>query len=114
MHPSLIGSRPIWTSLLASDPKALSYVIQRSCEIKADIVGRDEREQGTVALLNLGHTFGHAVESATHYTRWLHGEAIGAGLLMAAAMSHEMWDGRGLPSGPPASVAGAGGAAGEN
>jgi 3-dehydroquinate synthase len=75
--------------LLAADPTALAYVVQRSCEIKAQIVGRDEREQGDRALLNLGHTFGHAVESATHYTRWLHGEAIGAGLLMAAAMSHE-------------------------
>jgi 3-dehydroquinate synthase len=75
--------------LLAADPQALAHVIRRSCEIKADIVGRDEREQGERALLNLGHTFGHAVESATHYTRWLHGEAIGAGLLMAAAMSHE-------------------------
>jgi 3-dehydroquinate synthase len=75
--------------LLAADPKALSYVIQRSCEIKAQIVGRDEREQGDRALLNLGHTFGHAVEAATHYTQWLHGEAIGAGLLMAATMSHE-------------------------
>ena len=75
--------------LLAADPKALSYVIERSCSIKAEIVGRDEREQGDRALLNLGHTFGHAVESATHYTRWLHGEAVGAGLLMAAAMSQE-------------------------
>lgn len=75
--------------LLAADPTALAHVIQRSCEIKAQIVGRDEREQGDRALLNLGHTFGHAVESATHYTRYLHGEAVGAGLLMAAAMSHE-------------------------
>ncbi len=76
-------------NLLAADPAALAYVIQRSCEIKAQIVGRDEREQGDRALLNLGHTFGHAVESATHYTQFLHGEAVGAGLLMAAAMSHE-------------------------
>lgn len=76
-------------ALLAADPTALAHVVRRSCEIKAQIVGRDEREQGDRALLNLGHTFGHAVESATHYTRWLHGEAIGAGLLMAAAMSHE-------------------------
>ena len=75
--------------LLASDPVALAHVVQRSCEIKAQIVGRDEREHGDRALLNLGHTFGHAVESATHYTQWLHGEAIGAGLLMAAAMSQE-------------------------
>jgi 3-dehydroquinate synthase len=75
--------------LLAADPAALAHVVKRSCEIKAQIVGRDEREHGDRALLNLGHTFGHAVESATHYTRWLHGEAIGAGLLMAAAMSQE-------------------------
>jgi 3-dehydroquinate synthase len=74
--------------LLAGDPTALAHVIHRSCEIKAEIVGRDEREQGERALLNLGHTFGHAIEAATAYTQWLHGEAIGAGLLMAAAMSH--------------------------
>jgi 3-dehydroquinate synthase len=76
-------------ALLAGDPTALAHVIHRSCAIKAEIVGRDERERGDRALLNLGHTFGHAIESATGYTRWLHGEAIGAGLLMAAAMSHE-------------------------
>jgi 3-dehydroquinate synthase len=75
--------------LLAGDPAALAHVIHRSCEIKAEIVGRDEREQGDRALLNLGHTFGHAVESATGYKQWLHGEAIGAGVLMAAAMSRE-------------------------
>lgn len=75
--------------LLAGDPAALAHVIRRSCEIKAEIVARDEREQGDRALLNLGHTFGHAIESATGYTQWLHGEAVGAGLLMAAAMSRE-------------------------
>jgi 3-dehydroquinate synthase len=75
--------------LLAGDSAALAHVIQRSCEIKAEIVGRDEREHGDRALLNLGHTFGHAIESATGYKEWLHGEAIGAGLLMAAAMSRE-------------------------
>jgi 3-dehydroquinate synthase len=75
--------------LLAGDQAALAHVIRRSCEIKAQIVGRDEREQGDRALLNLGHTFGHAVESATGYTEWLHGEAIGAGLVMAAGMSRE-------------------------
>jgi 3-dehydroquinate synthase len=75
--------------LLAHDAAALSHVIRRSCEIKAEIVGRDEREQGDRALLNLGHTFGHALESTTGYTRWLHGEAVGAGLLMAATMSRE-------------------------
>jgi 3-dehydroquinate synthase len=75
--------------LLAGDPGALTHAIHRSCAIKAEIVGRDEREEGDRALLNLGHTFGHAIEAATGYTQWLHGEAIGAGLLMAAAMSHE-------------------------
>lgn len=76
-------------ALLAGDATALTKVIRRSCEIKAEIVGRDEREQGDRALLNLGHTFGHAVESATGYQEWLHGEAIGAGLVMAACMSRE-------------------------
>lgn len=75
--------------LLSHDAEALTHVIRRSCEIKAEIVGRDEREQGDRALLNLGHTFGHALESTTGYTRWLHGEAVGAGLLMAATMSRE-------------------------
>ncbi|MGA9369256.1 MAG: 3-dehydroquinate synthase [Steroidobacteraceae bacterium] len=76
-------------ALLAGDAAALAHVIGRSCEIKAEIVGRDEREQGDRALLNLGHTFGHALESATGYKEWLHGEAIGAGLVMAACMSRE-------------------------
>src|SRR5256886_12240220 len=75
--------------LLAGAPAALAHVIRRSCEIKAAIVGRDEREVGERALLNLGHTFGHALESATGYKEWLHGEAVGAGLSMAAAMSRE-------------------------
>lgn len=75
--------------LLGGNPEALTHAIRRSCEIKAEIVGRDEREQGERALLNLGHTFGHAIESATGYGKWLHGEAVGAGMLMAAAMSRE-------------------------
>ena len=75
--------------LLAGAPAALAHVIRRSCEIKAAIVGRDEREVGERALLNLGHTFGHALESATGYEKWLHGEAVGAGLSMAAAMARE-------------------------
>jgi 3-dehydroquinate synthase len=73
--------------VLAGDAAALAHVIRRSCEIKAEIVGRDEREHGERALLNLGHTFGHAFESATFYKEWLHGEAVGAGVVMAAAMS---------------------------
>ena len=75
------------TELLAGDPAALAHVIRRSCEIKATVVERDERERGERALLNLGHTFGHAIESATAYRQWLHGEAVGAGLVMAASMS---------------------------
>jgi 3-dehydroquinate synthase len=75
--------------LLDRRPEALAHVILRSCQIKAAIVGRDEREHGERALLNLGHTFGHAVESATSYKQWLHGEAVGAGLSMAATMSRE-------------------------
>jgi 3-dehydroquinate synthase len=75
--------------LLAGEPRALAHVIKRSCEIKAAIVGRDEREHGERALLNLGHSFGHAAESATAYRQWLHGEAVAAGLVMAAAMSVE-------------------------
>src|SRR5579872_4175651 len=76
-------------ALLTLDAAALAYAVRRSCEIKAQIVANDEREEGDRALLNLGHTFGHAIEAATQYTQWLHGEAVGAGLLMAAAMSHE-------------------------
>lgn len=76
--------------LLARDTNALAYAIRRSCEIKAEIVARDEREQGDRALLNLGHTFGHAIESATNYSTWLHGEAVGAGMLLAADMSQRL------------------------
>ncbi len=76
--------------LLARDTDALTHAIKRSCEIKADIVARDEREQGDRALLNLGHTFGHAIESATNYSTWLHGEAVGAGMLLAADMSQRL------------------------
>jgi 3-dehydroquinate synthase len=75
--------------LLARDAASLAHVIRRSCEIKAQIVGRDEYEHGERALLNLGHTFGHAIEAATGYSRWLHGEAVGAGILIAAVLSHE-------------------------
>jgi len=76
--------------LLGRDSSALTQAIKRSCEIKAEIVARDEREQGDRALLNLGHTFGHAIESATNYSTWLHGEAVGAGMLLAADMSQRL------------------------
>lgn len=77
-------------SLLARDTAALTHAIKRSCQIKAEIVARDEREQGDRALLNLGHTFGHAIESVTNYSTWLHGEAVGAGMLLAADMSQRL------------------------
>lgn len=69
------------------DPAALTHAIRRSCEIKAQIVAEDEREQGRRALLNLGHTFGHALEAIGAYERWLHGEAVGLGIGLAARMS---------------------------
>ena len=77
-------------ALRRRDPQALVHAIHRSCQIKAQIVGRDEREQGERALLNLGHTFGHAIEAATGYVEWLHGEAVGVGLLLAASMSQRL------------------------
>jgi 3-dehydroquinate synthase len=74
-------------ALLRLDGAALAYAIRRSCAIKAEIVAEDEREHGRRALLNLGHTFGHAIETATGYGEWLHGEAVGAGMLVAADLS---------------------------
>jgi len=73
--------------LRAQDNEALTQAIYRSCVIKAEIVAQDERESGVRALLNLGHTFGHAIETAQGYGNWLHGEAVGAGMLMAADLS---------------------------
>lgn len=73
--------------LLARNDQTIIHAIRRSCEIKAEVVGIDEREQGLRAILNLGHTFGHAIETATGYGTWLHGEAVAAGMIMAADMS---------------------------
>ena len=75
------------TQLLAREPKALAHAIRRSCEIKAEIVAADERETGARALLNFGHTFGHAIESGAGYGTWLHGEAVAAGMALAARFS---------------------------
>lgn len=74
-------------ALLARDPAALAYAIARSCQDKADIVAADEKEADVRALLNLGHTFGHAIETGMGYGEWLHGEAVGAGMMMAGYMS---------------------------
>ncbi len=76
--------------LLACDEGVLSEAIARSCEIKAAIVARDELETGERALLNLGHTFGHAIEALTGYERWLHGEAVGCGMCLAADLSRRL------------------------
>jgi 3-dehydroquinate synthase len=76
--------------LLARDYAALTYAINRSCEMKAEIVTADERESGQRALLNLGHTFGHAIEASMGYGNWLHGEAVAAGMVLAAKLSNKM------------------------
>ena len=99
--------------------QALAYAIERSCSIKAEIVAADERESGQRALLNLGHTFGHAIETGTGYGNWLHGEAVAAGMLMAADLSarhgwlsadavhrtEALLHKAGLPTRPPAEMA---------
>ena len=76
--------------LMARDKGALAYAIARSCEIKSDVVRQDEREGGLRAILNFGHTFGHAIENGLGYGEWLHGEAVGCGMVMAADLSHRM------------------------
>lgn len=73
--------------LQARDPAALAYAVRRSCEIKARVVAQDERESGLRAILNFGHTFGHAIEAAMGYGNWLHGEAVAAGMVLAAKLS---------------------------
>ena len=73
--------------LLARDPHALTHAVVRSCEIKAEVVAADERETGLRAILNFGHTFGHAIESGLGYGQWVHGEAVAAGMVMAADLS---------------------------
>lgn len=123
----LIGDRPFFewleskmAALLARDADALAWAIEQSCRNKAAVVAADEREQGRRALLNLGHTFGHAIETATGYETWLHGEAIAAGMCMAARVSERLgllpgderarveaiFAAAGLPTRPPAIEAG--------
>jgi len=104
--------------LLAREEAALAEVIERSCAIKADVVAADEREGGVRAILNLGHTFGHAIETAQGYGEWLHGEAVAAGILLALELSarrgwipasevdacRELFRGMHLPTHPPADM----------
>jgi 3-dehydroquinate synthase len=78
------------SDLLARRPSALAHAVKRSCEIKALVVGADEREAGLRAILNFGHTFGHAIEAGMGYGAWLHGQAVGCGMVMAALLSHKL------------------------
>ena len=77
-------------ALLRRDRAALAHAVRRSCEIKADVVGQDERESGLRAILNFGHTFGHAIEAGLGYGEWLHGEAVGCGMVMALQLSKRL------------------------
>ncbi|KAB2906648.1 MAG: 3-dehydroquinate synthase [Burkholderiaceae bacterium] len=77
-------------ALMACDRAALAHAVRRSCEIKAWVVGQDERESGLRAILNFGHTFGHAIEAGMGYGAWLHGEGVGAGMVMAAELSRRL------------------------
>ena len=77
-------------ALLARDPYALAHAVKRSCEIKAWVVAQDERDYGLRAILNFGHTFGHAIEAGLGYGQWLHGEAVGCGMVMAANLSQRL------------------------
>jgi 3-dehydroquinate synthase len=98
-------------ALLARDAAALAHAVQRSCEIKAAVVADDEREAGRRAILNFGHTFGHAIERCQGYGEWLHGEAVAAGMVMAAELSgirpeelrrlRDLVEAAGLPGEPP-------------
>jgi len=102
-------------ALLARDPEALGRAVRRSCELKAEVVAEDEREAGRRAILNFGHTFGHAIEHCQGYGEWLHGEAVAAGMIMAARLSGLPGDAvdrlaalvaaAGLPTEPPAIAA---------
>ncbi len=77
-------------ALMARDPAALAHAVVRSCEIKAWVVAQDEREAGLRAILNFGHTFGHAIEAGLGYGQWLHGEAVGCGMVMATRLSQRL------------------------
>ncbi len=76
--------------ILRLDKEALTHIIRRSCEIKAEVVSKDERESGLRAILNYGHTIGHAIETITGYKKYLHGEAVAIGMYMEARLSHQL------------------------
>lgn len=87
-EPFLVWLEEHMDQLVACDRELLAYAIYKSCQIKAHIVAADEREGGIRAILNLGHTYGHAIENAQGYGVWLHGEAVGAGMVMACELSY--------------------------
>jgi len=99
-------------ALLAKEPAKMVHAVRRSCELKAEVVAEDERESGRRAILNFGHTFGHAIEHCLGYGEWLHGEAVAAGMVMAAELSdlsesdverlRALIAAAGLPVSPPA------------
>ncbi|HWP10713.1 MAG TPA: 3-dehydroquinate synthase, partial [Ramlibacter sp.] len=76
--------------MVARDTAALAHAVRRSCEIKASVVAQDEREAGLRAILNFGHTFGHAIEAGLGYGKWLHGEAVACGMVMALRLSQRL------------------------
>lgn len=78
------------SALMRRDSEALAYAVERSCQIKAKIVAQDEKESGVRAILNFGHTFGHAIEAHMGYGTWLHGEAVAAGMVMACVLSNKL------------------------
>lgn len=86
-YPFFVWLEENMAELMAGDQTALSYAVERSCQNKAAVVAEDEREGGIRAILNFGHTFGHAIETAQGYGNWLHGEAVAAGMVMAADLS---------------------------
>ena len=87
---SSTGSRPTWTRCWRATRRRWRTPCKRCCEIKAGVVGQDERESGLRAILNFGHTFGHAIEAGLGYGEWLHGEAVGCGMVMAARLSQRL------------------------
>ena len=82
--------QPNVSNILKQDMSSLGYAVQRSCQIKAEIVAQDETEQSIRAILNFGHTFGHAIENQTGYGQWGHGQAVAAGMVLAARLSAKM------------------------
>ena len=88
--PFMTWLEDVMDALMNREISAMAHAVQRCCEIKADVVGQDEKETGLRAILNFGHTFGHAIEAGMGYGVWLHGEGVAAGMVMAAELSHRL------------------------